>query len=67
MGLRSGEDSFVPTYAAQTNTSLESLLAILRIFHLYSKFEELAKVLQLIYNNRQNLVKSFGAPREIQK
>jgi len=67
MGLRSGEDNFLPTYAAQTNTSLESLLAILRIFHLYSKFEELAKVVQLIYNNRQNLVKRFGAPREIQK
>jgi hypothetical protein len=67
MGLRSGEDSFVPTYAAQTNASLESLLAISMIFHLHSKFEELAKVVQLIYNNRQNLIKSFGAPRAIQK
>jgi hypothetical protein len=44
MGLRNGEDSFVTTYAAQTNTPLESSLAVLRIFHLHTKFEELAKV-----------------------
>jgi hypothetical protein len=67
MGLRNGKDTLVPTYAAQANASLKSSLAVLRNFHLHSKFEELAKVVQLIYNNRQNPVKGFGAPREIQK